>query len=42
MNGQTERVNQLLDDILRAFYLDYWASWVELLPLIYFSNNNSC
>jgi hypothetical protein len=31
-DGQTERVNQILEDMLRACALDYGSSWDENLP----------
>jgi hypothetical protein len=40
-DGQTERVNQILEDMLRACALDYAGSWEEMLPLAEFSYNNS-
>jgi transposase InsO family protein len=40
-DGQTERVNQILEDMLRACALDYGSSWVENLPYAEFSYNNS-
>jgi transposase InsO family protein len=39
-NGQTERVNQILEDILRACVLNYPDNWDKCLPLIEFSYNN--
>ena len=32
-NGQTERVNQILEDMLRACALHYGSSWDDNLPL---------
>jgi len=40
-DGQTERVNQILEDMLRACVIDFQGSWEEHLPLIEFSYNNS-
>ena len=40
-DGQTERVNQILEDMLRACALDYGSSWDENLPYTEFSYNNS-
>jgi hypothetical protein len=40
-DGQTERVNQVLEDMLRACVLDFKGSWEEHLPLIEFAYNNS-
>ena len=40
-NGQTERVNQVLEDILRACAISYPEKWNECLTLAEFSYNNS-
>jgi hypothetical protein len=40
-SGQTERVNQILEDMLRACVLAYSGKWDECLPLAEFSYNNS-
>jgi transposase InsO family protein len=40
-DGQTERVNQVMEDMLRACALDFQGSWEEHLPLVEFSYNNS-
>jgi hypothetical protein len=40
-DGQTERVNQILEDMLRACALDYGSSWDENLPYAEFLYNNS-
>jgi hypothetical protein len=40
MDGQTERVNQILEDMLRACVMEYQASWDKNLPWAEFSNNN--
>jgi hypothetical protein len=40
-SGQTERVNQILEDILRACVLDFSQKWDECLALAEFSYNNS-
>jgi transposase InsO family protein len=39
--GQTERVNQILEDMLRSCVLNFSAKWDECLPLAEFSYNNS-
>jgi hypothetical protein len=39
--GQTERVNQILEDMLRAYVLSYGAKWEDCLPFAEFSYNNS-
>jgi len=41
MDGQTERVNQVLEDMLRACVIDIQGSWEEHLPLVEFAYNNS-
>jgi hypothetical protein len=40
-DGQTERTNQILGDMLRACALKYGKSWDKSLPYIEFSYNNS-
>jgi hypothetical protein len=40
-NGQTERVNQIMEDMLRDCALNYESSWDENLPYAEFSYNNS-
>jgi len=40
-DGQTERINQILEDMLRACALTYSKKWDECLPLAEFSYNNS-
>jgi transposase InsO family protein len=40
-SGQTERVNQILEDMLRACVLKFPRKWDECLPLAEFSYNNS-
>ena len=40
-DGQTERVNQISEDMLRACALDYGSSWDDNLPYAEFSYNNS-
>ncbi|KAK1683149.1 hypothetical protein QYE76_043997 [Lolium multiflorum] len=39
--GQTERTNQILEDMLRACALNFGGSWEDHLPLAEFSYNNS-
>jgi hypothetical protein len=39
--GQTERINQILEDMLRACVLSYGAKWEDCLPFAEFSCNNS-
>ena len=40
-SGQTERVNQILEDMLRACVISSKGSWDKWLPLAEFSYNNS-
>jgi IS30 family transposase len=40
-DGQTERINQVLEDILRASILHFDKSWDKCLSLAEFSYNNS-
>jgi hypothetical protein len=40
-DGQMERVNQILEDILRACVMEYQGSWEKNLPWAEFSCNNS-
>jgi hypothetical protein len=40
-DGQTERVNQILEDMLRACAMQYGRSWDKSLPYAEFSYNNS-
>ncbi|WVZ85221.1 hypothetical protein U9M48_032169 [Paspalum notatum var. saurae] len=40
-DGQTKRVNQLLEDLLRPCVLTYGPNWEDSLPFAEFSYNNS-
>ena len=40
-DGQTERLNRILEDMLRACILDFGGSWEDYLHLVEFSYNNS-
>jgi transposase InsO family protein len=40
-DGQTERVNQILEDMLGAYVLELHGSWDKNLPWAEFSYNNS-
>jgi hypothetical protein len=40
-DGQNERTNQILEDMLRACALQYGSSWDKSLPYAEFSYNNS-
>jgi transposase InsO family protein len=40
-DGQTERVNQILEDMLRACVMEYPGSWDKNPPCAEFSYNNS-
>ena len=39
-DGQTERVNQVLEDMLRAYVSDRQSDWDSYLPLLEFSCNS--
>ncbi|GJZ58701.1 putative reverse transcriptase domain-containing protein [Tanacetum coccineum] len=39
--GQSERIRQTLEDMLRACVIDFGGSWDRHLPLVEFSYNNS-
>jgi transposase InsO family protein len=41
IDGQTERTNQILEDVLRACALKYEKGWDKSLPYVEFSYNNS-
>jgi hypothetical protein len=41
MDGQMERVNQIFEDMLRAYVLEHQGSWDQNLPWAEFSYNNS-
>jgi len=41
IDGQTERVNQILEDMLRACISEFQGKWEDDLPLVEFSYNNS-
>ena len=41
INGKTERVSQILKDMLRACVLEFQGKWEDDLPLVEFSHNNS-
>ena len=40
-DGQTERTNQVMEDMLRAYAIDFASSWERHLPLVEFACNNS-
>lgn len=40
-DGQSERIIQVLEDMLRAYVLDFGGKWGEYLPLAEFAYNNS-
>jgi hypothetical protein len=40
-DGQMEHVNQILEDMLRAYVLEHPGSWDQNLPWAEFSYNNS-
>jgi hypothetical protein len=41
IDGQTERVNHILEDMLQACVLNYPDKWDKCLPLAEFTYNNS-
>jgi hypothetical protein len=41
IDGQTEQVNQILEDMLRACVMEYQESWDKILPWVELSYNNS-
>jgi len=40
-DGQSERMIQSLEDLLRTCVLDHLGGWDEMLPLVEFTYNNS-
>ena len=40
-DGHTKRVNQILENMLRACVLEFQGKWEDDLPLVEFSYNNS-
>lgn len=40
-DGQTERVNQILEDMLRAYVLKRQTNWEEYLPIVGFAYNSA-
>jgi transposase InsO family protein len=40
-DGKTERVNQVMEDMLRMYVMDNQTQWEKYLPLVEFSYNNS-
>ena len=40
-DGQTERVNQVVEDILRAYYSREPSKWMQYLPLVEYAYNSS-
>ena len=40
-DNQLEKTKQVLEDMLRACFLDLKGSWEECLPLVEFAYNNS-
>eukprot|EP00253_Pinus_taeda_P011774 PITA_11774 len=40
IDGQTERVNQVLEDMLRMYVMDNQTQWERYLPLVEFAYNN--
>jgi len=40
-DGQSERTIQILEDMLRAYIIDFRRNWAKYLPLVKFAYNNS-
>ena len=40
IDGQTEKVNMVLEDMLRMYYMYHLKQWEEYLPLVEFSYKN--
>jgi transposase InsO family protein len=40
-DGKTERVNQVMEDMLRMYVMDNQTLWEKYLPLVEFAYNNS-
>jgi hypothetical protein len=40
-DGQTERLNQVMEDMLRMYAMDNQTQWEKYLPLVEFAYNNS-
>ena len=40
-DGQSEKMIQILEDMLRAYAIDFPGSWEKYLPLVEFAYNNS-
>ena len=40
-DGQTERTNQILEDMLRMYVMDRPSKWEDYLHLVEFSYNNN-
>ncbi|GJW31383.1 putative reverse transcriptase domain-containing protein [Tanacetum coccineum] len=40
-NGQSDRISKNLEDMLRAYVIDFGNGWVKHFPLVEFSYNNS-
>ena len=40
-DGQTALVNQVMEDMLRAYIIDLESTWETHMPLIEFAYNNS-
>ena len=41
-DGQSEALNRIIEDYLRAYTSDNQTAWARLLPLAQFAYNNSC
>ena len=41
MDGQTQRVNQVLEELLRMYVMDKLGKWEDYLHLVEFAYNNN-
>ena len=41
IDGQIERVNQVIEDMLRSYYSQQPCLWLKFLPLVEFAYNSS-
>jgi hypothetical protein len=41
-DGQTEKVNQVIEDILRMYVMEKPSKWEDYLYLVEFTYNNGC
>ena len=41
IDGKTERLNQVMEDMLRMYVMDNQTHWEKYIPLVEFAYNNS-